>query len=303
MEEPSYPQAVAPERERTVSCDGVGIRVYEWGDPGATPVVLVHGMFDHGRGFDTLAPHLAERFRVLAVDSRGHGDSDWVDVYGWTSDARDVGQVLAELGEPAHLVGHSRGGGLATDTAAAFPERVRRLVNIDGFGPPPEGFTPPGRKDEPRGEPPEEFARFLDTRRSLTQRDGWRPYPSLDALVERRAEQNPRLDSAWLRYFVFHGARQVEGGWSWKVDPLAGMGAGPWQPDWIAPGWRGVRAPTLGVLGTVPDAWGPLDEGLVRERVSQIGDFELVRIEGTGHFVHMEQPAETARVLLDFLLS
>jgi pimeloyl-ACP methyl ester carboxylesterase len=293
MEEPRHPNAVAPERTRSVDCDGLAIRVYEWGDPAATPVLLVHGMFDHGRGFDSLAPHLAEHFRVLAIDSRGHGDSEWVDVYSWTEDVRDLAAVLADLGTASHLVGHSRGGGLVTDTAARHPDRVLRVVNIDGFGPPPSGYDEPGGAQEERPSPPVELARFLDARRSITGRSGFRVYPEFEGLVKRRGQQNPRLDTAWLRYFVFHGARRVEGGWRWKADPLTGMGAGPWEPDWIWPGWRGVRAPLLGLVGTVPDLWGPLSDDLIRERARFVDHFDLVKIEDTGHFVHMERPAET----------
>jgi len=142
----AYPGARLADRRRMVSSHGVDISVHEWGDPEATPVVLCHGMFDHGRGFDTLAPYLAERFRVVAIDSRGHGDSEWADAYAWSADLADVAEVLAWVGPPAHLVGHSRGGGQALDVAAAVPKRVRRVVDIDGFGPPPEGFVPPGRE-------------------------------------------------------------------------------------------------------------------------------------------------------------
>ena len=90
MSEPQYPGAVAPERQRFFATDGVRLRVDEWGDPSATPVVLLHGAFDHGRGFDLLAPLLAERFHVLALTSRGHGDSEWVDSYAWPNDVADA---------------------------------------------------------------------------------------------------------------------------------------------------------------------------------------------------------------------
>ena len=128
MIEPSYPGAVAPERSRTFVSSGLRLRLREWGDPARAPVVLCHGMFDHGRGFDLLAPRLAERFRVIAIDARGHGDSEWADAYLWASDLLDLANVLASLGRPAHLIGHSRGGGQATDTAARCPELVGKRI-------------------------------------------------------------------------------------------------------------------------------------------------------------------------------
>ena len=93
MQPPSFPGAVAPERSRQVESLGIRLQVHEWGDPKATPIVLYHGMFDHSRGFDLLAPLLAERLRVIAFDARGHGDSDWAESYMWDLDVADVVNV------------------------------------------------------------------------------------------------------------------------------------------------------------------------------------------------------------------
>lgn len=304
---PQHPGAVAPERTRFLEVDGGRIHLQEWGDPGATPVLLLHGMWDHGRGFDMLAPLLAERFRVIAMDARGHGDSSWADAYLWTLDVWDVCAVLLDLDRPAHLVGHSRGGGLSMDAAARVPERVRQLVNIDGFGPPSEeGFPRPGREDEEGPSAPSaRFRDFLDRRRKAAERQSWRVYPDLEDLVERRLAQNPRLDRAWLRYFAYHGSREVERGGRvgrvWKSDPFAGMGFGPFKPRWIAPGWRHVRAPVLAVVGSEPDTWGPIPEPMREERLSHLARVEKAVVEGAGHFTHMERPRETARLVLDFL--
>ena len=224
--EPTYPGAVAPERTRRVESLGIGIHLSEWGDPDAPPVVLCHGMFDHGRGFDVVAPILARRFRVIAIDQRGHGDSDRADAYTWMTDVADVVNVLRSLGRPAHLVGHSKGGGLAIESALRVPECVRQLANIDGFGPPPEGFLIPGVLADTRPLP-ERFAAFLDDRRTSTTDGALRAYPTLEKLVERRRAQNPRLSREWLRYFVFHGARETPRGWVWKADLRAARGFGP----------------------------------------------------------------------------
>jgi pimeloyl-ACP methyl ester carboxylesterase len=76
MPEITYPGALPPERSRTVPSFGLRINTLEWGDPAAQPLVLCHGMWDHARSFAVLAPLLARRFRVVAIDARGHGDSD-----------------------------------------------------------------------------------------------------------------------------------------------------------------------------------------------------------------------------------
>ncbi|HEY8153691.1 MAG TPA: alpha/beta hydrolase [Myxococcota bacterium] len=298
MTEPQHPGAVAPERSRFFLSDGVRLRVDEWGDPSAPPLVLLHGAFDHGRGFDLLAPLLASRFHVQALTSRGHGDSEWVDSYAWWSDVCDVVNLLRSLGRPVQLVGHSRGGGQATDAALWAPELVRQLVNIDGFGPPPEGFAPPGVPLD-RRPPPPRFRDHLDRRRRSSGRS-WRPYPSLEDLVERRREQNPRLSREWLRYFLFHGAREVEGGWIWKTDPEFAGGFGPWKPEWIGASWKGLRMPMLAMVGTEPDTWR-LDDAVASERLANVPQLARAAVPGAGHFVHMERPRETADALLGFL--
>jgi pimeloyl-ACP methyl ester carboxylesterase len=258
-------------------------------------------MFDHSRSFATLAPLLAERFRVIAFDARGHGDSDWADAYAWPADIRDIGNILQWLDEPAHLVGHSKGGGQATDAAVYYPERVRQVVNIDGFGPP----------DEPLGLPhtpprdlslPDRFAMFLDKqRRNASQPPMWRPTHDFEELVKRRRTQNPRLDPEWLRYFLYFAARRSQDGWRWKADPQLADGFGPWQADWIAPLWQHLRAPLLAVVGTEADTWGPLPDDLLERRLEYVPDLSRAKVEGTGHFVHMERPRQTADILLDFL--
>jgi pimeloyl-ACP methyl ester carboxylesterase len=282
-------------------CDGIGLRVHEWGDPSAAPLVLSHGFFDHGRGFELLAPRLAERFRVVSYDARGHGRSDWADAYTWTADLDDLLAVLHSLDRPAHLLGHSRGGSQATDAAVAAPDHVRQLVNLDGFGPPPEGFSPPGRPRAPEVPVPTRFAGFLDRRRRAVERGRWRAYPSFEDLVERRGEQNPRLGPAWLRRFLAYSALETEEGWTWSMDPLLTDGFGPWRPEWIAPLWRRLRAPLLAVTGSEPDTWGPLPEPLLAERLAHVPRAERAVIEGAGHFIHMERPAETAALVLAWL--
>ncbi|MEW6272125.1 MAG: alpha/beta hydrolase [Thermodesulfobacteriota bacterium] len=301
MDEPTFAGAVPPERTRRFDSLGVALHLSEWGDPAAPPVVLLHGMFDNGRGFDLLAPLLAERFRVIAIDARGHGDSAWADAYVWGCDVLDVANVVRSLGRPAHLVGHSRGGGVAIDVTLQAPSLVRGLVSIDGFGPPPEGFAVPAMRPRHERSIPERCADFLDARRNAASEHAQRCYPALDDLVERRRAQNPRLTVEWLRYFVFHGARRTERGWTWKADLNAARGFGPWRPDWIGTGWQTLRRPMLAMIGSEQDTWGPLPESILEPRLRRVPDLQRVTVAGAGHFVHMEQPRETARALLDFL--
>jgi pimeloyl-ACP methyl ester carboxylesterase len=260
-------------------------------------------MFDHGRGFDMLAPLLAEQYFVTAIDSRGHGDSGWADTYLWQDDIADLIRVIRDIGRPVHLVGHSKGGGQVTDAALMEPDAVLRLVNLDGFGPPDDdGFKRPGGPDHSKLTMAERCGAYLDRRRQADRRLSWSTYSSFEELVERRGKQNPNLDKAWLRYFVHHAARELEGGWVWKADPqMVAGGFGPFRPDWIAPNWQHLRAPMLAVIGSIEDTWGPIPEETLAGRLSYVPDVTRATVDGSGHFIHMERPAQVASLVLDFL--
>jgi pimeloyl-ACP methyl ester carboxylesterase len=293
VDAPTFRGAAEPERSLTFESMGLRIHALEWGAPDAPPVVLCHGMWDHARSFATLAPFLAERYRVIALDARGHGDSQWAGAYHWIAWVSDIIQLIRSLDSPVHLIGHSMGGGQATDAATAIPERVRKLVNIDGFGPPPSSPSDP--------KVPDRFAQFLDFRRRITKRPTWRAYATLDELAERRRGQNPRLSMEWLRYFSFHGAREAEDGWKWKSDPQMAQGMGPWTPEWIAPSYRALKMPMLAIVGSEPDTWGPLPRAVLDERLSYVPQLEHYTVSGAGHFVHIEAPEETAARIIEFL--
>lgn len=138
-------------------------------------LVLAHGGWDHAWGFAVLAPLLAERFCVIALDARGHGDSEWAGAYTWSADIRDLLNVVLALDRPVVLVGHSKGGGQVTAAAWLLDDRVRKVVNIDGFGPPP--FPPEAMQSLAQ-----RCADYLDVRRRSFERSDWRPYQSLEQL-------------------------------------------------------------------------------------------------------------------------
>ena len=185
--------------------------------------------------------------------------------------------------------------------AIAIPSEVRGVVNLDGFGPPPEGFDHPHHRQAEEKTIPERFADYLDGRRDAAEKRSWRPYESLEHLVERRKQQNPRLSREWLRYFVHAGGREDADGWRWKVDPHARGGFGPWRPDWIGDTYSLLQVPLLAVVGSVEDTWGPLPESILTERLKGVQQLERAVVEDAGHFVHMEQPQETAALILDFV--
>ena len=305
LEAPEFPGAQASERQTHFDSDGQRLCLHEWGDPQGTPLVLCHGLWDHAHAFDLLAPYLAEKYRVIAIDARGHGDSAWVDNYAWPHMTFDLVRVLKCVAGPrgALLVGHSYGGGLASHAACIAPELVYKLVNIDGFGPGTDEHPLPGGADFPELGSVAAFRAYLDLRRKAQSFMEWRPYAALDQLVARRKRMNPRLSDAWLRYFCWHGSRRSSDGWRWKADPNAGVGAGPFKAEWVGRHWRNLKCPMLAIVADQPDSWGPLAPALLDARLAQVPLLERAQVPGTGHFPHMEEPHATAKLLLDYLQS
>ena len=109
------------------------LHVHEWGDPGAPPLICVHGVTGHGERFRRLAEeHWAKRFHVIAPDLRGHGRSEWEPPWTYPTYVADLVDTADALGiGAADWIGHSFGGRLVLELAAAHPERVRRAVLLD----------------------------------------------------------------------------------------------------------------------------------------------------------------------------
>src|SRR5947209_6320420 len=296
----TYPDAVAPDRTRRVDAHGVGIAVHEWGDPDAPPVALVHGGFDFARTFDTFAPLLAEAgWRAVAWDHRGHGDSEHAALYSWNADLRDAVAVMDSITrDPMPIIGHSKGGAIMLQFAEALPHRVSKLVNIDGMPSPRHQF--PDVADHERTRMlASDVENWLDHRRRSAE--AVRKPVTIDELAQRRARMNPRLSKEWLRYLVTVGARRDADGWRWKIDPALRMGGfGPYRNQWALERLPGLSPPMLGILGTEQEqmGWGnTADE--IRPYLPPGGRIEV--FDGTGHFVHIEQPKPVAEVVLEFL--
>jgi pimeloyl-ACP methyl ester carboxylesterase len=297
----AFAGAVAPERRRWVTSYGVRLAVVEWGDASAPPLLLAHGGSDFARTFDVFAPLLAAGgFRVVSWDHRGHGDSDHAALYSWEADLRDALAVLESTSaDPLPLVGHSKGGGILLDLALFFPERVTRLVSLDGL--------PSTRRRSRRDLSQEQrvqgrdrmLAQWLDHRRRA--HDVRRKPGTVEELARRRGEMNPRLPFEWLCYLVTAGARQDADGWRWKLDPALRMGGfGPWRPGWILAQLATLAVPMLGLVSRIvePMGWGSSADEL---RPHLAAGSIVEDVDDLGHFLHIEAPARIARRVLDFL--
>ena len=299
VEHVDHPGARPPDRVRDVDAHGIRIAVHEWGGADAPPLALLHGGFDFARTFDVFAPLLADAgWRVVAWDQRGHGDSERAALYSWDTDVRDAAAVLGTLGpDPVPVIGHSKGGSLLLQVASALPQRVAKLVNLDGL---PSRRNWPDVPDHMRTKLlAGDLATWLDIRRGAV--DAIRKPGTIDELAARRGRMNPRLSPEWLRYLVTVGARHDSDGWRWKIDPAMRMGGfGPWRPEWAMRRLSGLGMPVLAVLGMEVElmGWGTQPEDVERDLPP---GGRLVALDGAGHFVHIEQPERVADIVLDFL--
>jgi pimeloyl-ACP methyl ester carboxylesterase len=294
-----YPGAKPPARQRWVETNGVRLAVHEWGDATAPPLLMAHGGFDFARTFDVFAPLVAaEGWRVVSWDHRGHGDSGHTHLYSWEADARDLIAVADSVTRgPLPAVGHSKGGSMLIQVAQALPHRFTHVVAIDGL---PSRRPPPDVAEHERTRMmAAEVSSWLDHRHNaaeLVRKPGTR-----EELARRRARMNPRLSHEWLYYLTGVGARRDPDGWRWKIDASMRMGGfGPWRSQWAVDRLPGFPAPLLGILGTEHEemGWGVGPDDL---RPYLPSDAQLTVVPSVGHFIHIERPHETARLVLDFL--
>lgn len=107
----------------------------DWGNPEKPLMVLVHGGRDHARNWDQVALHLRSAYHIIAPDLRGHGDSEWArgSEYSMIEYVLDLAQLLEQLADfPVLLIGHSLGGGIVLQYSGVYPQRVGKVVSIEG---------------------------------------------------------------------------------------------------------------------------------------------------------------------------
>ena len=252
-----------------------------WGDEAKPPILLIHGGRDHARNWDRVAEALVDRYSVYAPDLRGHGDSEWAvgGLYSMPDFVLDIA-TLADIIGPGEitLIGHSMGGGVALQYAGVCPDRVTKVVSIEGLGP---------RMMQMMRRPAHIRMRdWIAHMREFEQRQP-RHYPSIDAAVVRMEEENPHLSSEMARHLTIHGARQNEDGtYSWKFDNFVRTHS-PYEfnTEDARDIWNQVRCPVLLVRGDESWTGDPEEDG----RASAFHDYRSVLIEEAGHWVHHDQ--------------
>ncbi|MFE0550810.1 alpha/beta fold hydrolase [Streptomyces pilosus] len=233
------------------------------GGPG-TPLLALHGHYNEASTFAPLAEALAPRFRVIALDQRGHGESDRARRYGRDDYVADVAALHGHLGfGPVAVLGHSLGGVNAYQYAARRPDRVRALIV-------------------------EDIGAVVDSDWSFTLR------------LPRRAPSRQELVTALgpTASYVECSFRRTAGGWGFSFDiehtvaSQKALNGDHWQ-DWTA-----VACPTLLIRGTRSDELTAAHAGEMISR--RAGQARLVELSA-GHVVHHDAPARFAAAVEDFL--
>lgn len=258
--------------ERSVRVNGVTLHYLDWGPAGAPPVVLLHGITGHARVWDHLAERLVPGRRVLALDQRGHGDSDAApdDDYRVATMADDVAAFAGSLQlDRFALLGHSMGGRIAIQYAAAHAGRLERLVIVD-IGP----------EIELAG-----LQRVRDMMSKSPER-----IESEEWAVEYIRRANPLQDLDLLRQRVHHGLKRLPDGeltWKYAKGLRDMMRAGRrdtvdlWEP------LARIPCPTLVVRGAESDILSP---EVAKRMTERLPDGRLVEISGAGHTVPADRP-------------
>jgi pimeloyl-ACP methyl ester carboxylesterase len=286
MLDPTAPDSTGIDDSEPVSrhfvSQGLRLHYLDWGNADAPTLILVHGNRDHARSWDWTARALRDRFHVVALDLRGHGDSAWSPdgCYLLAYHVIDLVELVEALGSPrVSIVAHSFGGGVASRYAAMFPDRIDRLAIVDGFGPSPDIYAKwaeAGPVDRTRDWIAERRdPKFARPRRLAT----------VDDAAARMAAANARLSHGQAHHLARHGVRLHDDGYGWKYDPQVGMFA----PEDFALDptafWRAIEAETLICYGTESWSSDPVADG----RAAHFRHRHIVAIDQAGHWPHHDQ--------------
>jgi pimeloyl-ACP methyl ester carboxylesterase len=302
-----------PSRSEFVPIRNWNYHVLQWGEPSSdfVPIVMVHGWMDVAASFqfmvDALQSTPLKGRHILAPDWRGYGQTT-----GPVTDNFWMPDYLADLdflldhyfpAQAIDLVGHSMGGNVAMMYAGIRPERVRRLVNLEGFGMPatnPE--QAPGR-----------YAKWMEELKTYHRGElDLKAYDSADGVARRLMKTNPRLSADKANWLALH----------WAAEQMSGPDAGKWKilgeaahkiinanlyqvPEALAI-YRSIQAPTLAIqaAGDSLTQWWKgrytIDE--YHERLNHVPQVRRAEIQDAGHMLHHDQPEAIAALLADFLV-
>jgi pimeloyl-ACP methyl ester carboxylesterase len=277
-------------RDITIRIEGLELCAKVWGPPEGRPVLCLHGWLDNAGSFDALAPHLPES-RLVALDLPGHGRSDHHPPgfpYAFVDFVAVVHQVVEALAWPSlTLMGHSLGAAIAAVWAGTFPQRVERLVLLEGLGP---------LTDEAE-QAPIRLARALTEERD---KRGRKPtvHPDRKAVIERLGRTVQRLSPQAAEILVRRGLKDEGGGVTWRSDPRLRLASRMRMTEaHVLAFLRAITCPTLVVRAR---AGYPFTVHAGEARLAALAKLELVELTGS-HHVHLEDPEPVAAAVRRFL--
>jgi pimeloyl-ACP methyl ester carboxylesterase len=278
--------------------------VRQWGTPSPerTPLVMVHGWMDVSASFQFVIDAMAHDHWVIAPDWRGFGltETPGVDNYWFPDYMADLDQLLDHyVGDrPVNLVGHSMGGHIATLYSGIRPERIARLVNLEGFG------MPVSRPSQAPGR----YAKWMDELKAVQRGEmDLKPYTSLEGVAQRLMKTNPRLGSDKAHWLAQHWSQANAQG-EWRILGHAAhkvINAQLFKVDETQAIYERITAPTLCVVaGTDSLTQWWKDKYTLAEfmtRIASVPQLQHAVIQDAGHMLHHDQPEELAQLIETFL--
>ena len=301
---PQMYQAKKVSRSEFVPIRNLQYHVQIWGEPepGKTPLVMVHGWMDVAASYQFVVDAFGQDHYIIAPDWRGYGKtlSGDVDNYWFPDYMADLDFLLDHYSPdaPVNLVGHSLGGNVVMLYAGVRPERVRRLVNLEGFGMP---ATNPNMAAS-------RYGKWMDELKKLHRGElDMRAYDELAGVARRLMKTNPRLDQDKAEWLAQQWAQQdAQGKWSIQGQPAHKViSAHLYQVDEVLALYRRATMPVLAVEASDNslDLWwkGKFTLEQYHDRIQQVPNVEIALIPDAGHMMHHDQPALLAELIERFI--
>lgn len=288
-----------PSRSEFIAVRGLRYHIRHWGDEDAPKLFMVHGWMDVSASFQFVVDCLQRDWHVIAPDWRGFGltANPGVDCYWFADYLGDLDAILGHYSpeKPVNLAGHSMGGNVVCLYAGIRPARIRKLINLEGFG------LPVTRSEQAPGR----YAKWLD---ELRDPPTLRGYPTQADVAARMQRTNPRLSNERAAFLAGHwSARNAQGEWEILGDPAHKLSSPIlYRVEEVLACWQAITAPVLWVEADDTEAWrwmGPKEEARVEvdRRIAFIPNVVTAMIDGAGHMLHHDQPQALAALIEKFL--
>ena len=302
------PQRIS--RTETVRIRHLDYCVRIWGQPNPhiPPLVMVHGWMDVAASYQFVVDAFAQDRWVIAPDWRGYGgsmgDTPHADNYWFPDYLADLDFLLDHYSpdQSVDLVGHSMGGNVVMLYAGVRPARIRRLVNLEGFGMP---ATRPSQA-------PGRYAKWMDELKAFHKAPGGgdlalRAYPDAAGVARRLMKTNPRLSADKAHWLAPHWATQnAQGEWAILGNPAHKItNAQLYRVEEVLEIYQRITAPTLAVEATDDSLtrwWqGKYTLAEYHERLKVVPDLRIAVVQDAAHMLHHDQPQVLAKLIEDFL--